>query len=253
MKFDNRVAIVTGGTSGIGKEVVKYLLACNVNCAIADINEEGIRTTLAEFNASPSLFGVRVDITDEASIDGMVAKTINHFGKIDILIHCAGIGIEKKFLETEEQDWQRIINVDLTGSFLTCKAVAKAMLPNKYGRIVNFSSTAATRAGTGRTAYGTAKAGVIAMSNVMAIELAEHNITVNSMAPGAIETEMVAKMHDIETRRAYTDRIPLQRYGTPGEVAAATAFLASDEASYITGTTLYVDGGFNAGGVLKRD
>ncbi|MEH6812879.1 MAG: SDR family NAD(P)-dependent oxidoreductase [Motiliproteus sp.] len=252
MKFDNRVAVVTGGSSGIGKEVLKYLLAEGVRCTIADLNESGIGATFKELNSPDSLLGIQMDVSNEASVRQMVDETCQHFGKIDILVHCAGIGVEKLFLDTCLEDWQRIIDVDLTGSFITGKAVAAEMKKRGYGRIINFSSTAGVRAGTGRAAYGAAKAGVIAMSNVMAVELAQYGITVNSMAPGAIETEMVAKMHDAETRRAYTDRIPLQRYGTPAEVAAATAFLASDEAGYITGHTLFVDGGFNAGGILKK-
>ena len=164
----------------------------------------------------------------------------------------AGVGVERSFLDTSPEEWQRILDIDLSGTFFCGQAAARHMVERGYGRIVNLASTAGVRGGTGRAAYGTAKGGVIALTKVMAVELAPHGITVNALAPGAIETELVAKMHSAETRTVYRAGIPLDRYGTPEETAAAALFLASEEARYVTGHVLAVDGGFLAAGVMHR-
>ena len=145
----------------------------------------------------------------------MIKEIINKYNRIDILIHSAGIGVEKLFLETTTNEWNKIINIDLSGTFFCAQACAKEMVKQQYGRIVSLASTAGIRGGTGRAAYGAAKGGVIALTKVMAVELAQYNITVNALAPGAIETELVAKMHSAETRKVYKAGIPMNRYGTP--------------------------------------
>ncbi|MDE0715304.1 MAG: SDR family oxidoreductase [Gammaproteobacteria bacterium] len=172
---------------------------------------------------------------------------------IEILMHFAGIGIERFALETTRDEWDRIISVNLTGTFLVMQAAGAVMVEAGYGRIVSMASAAGERGGTGRTAYGASKGGVAAMTRVMALEWAAHGITVNTLAPGAIDTALVQKMHETETRRAYLQRIPMNRYGAPEEVAAAAVCLALPESSYITGVTLAVDGGFLSGGVIKED
>ena len=192
----------------------------------------------------------RVDISSAQDIDRALDAVSQHHGAIDILFHSAGVGVEKPFLETTEQEWQRIIDIDLTGTFLCCQAVARRMLPNRYGRIITVCSTAGIRGGVGRAAYGAAKGGVLTLTKVMAVELAEYGITVNSLAPGAIDTELVAKMHSDHTRKIYTRAIPQKRYGTPEEVADAAVFLAGERASYINGHCLAVDGGFLAAGLM---
>ena len=168
-------------------------------------------------------------------------------------MHFAGVGVEKLAVETSLEEWSRILDVNLTGSFLVMRAAARAMLPRKYGRIVSMASVAGIRGGTGRAAYGASKGGVIALTQVMALELAKSGITVNTLAPGAIETELVRKMHDDETRRAYLQGIPMERYGTPKEVAAAAVCLALPETGYVTGVTFPVDGGFSSSGVIKNN
>ena len=197
---------------------------------------------------------IALEVSNAASAAQMVLRTLHEFGRLDILVHSAGIGAELNFLETSEADWRRLIDIDLTGTFFCCQAAARQMQKQgDGGRIVALASTAGMRGGTGRAAYGAAKGGVIALVKVMAVELAPFRITANALAPGAIETELVSRMHDTETRRAYRAGIPLDRYGTPEEVASAAVFLASDEARYITGETLVIDGGFIAAGVMKRD
>ena len=182
----------------------------------------------------------------------MVEAVVAEFGKLDILVHSAGVGIERGFLETTPEEWQRLIDIDLSGTFYCAQAAARAMAENRYGRIVTLSSSAGLRGGTGRAAYGAAKGGVVALTKVMAVELAPLGITANALAPGAIETELVARMHSDETRRVYRAGIPLDRYGTPDETAFAAVFLASEQAGYVTGHVLGVDGGFLAAGVMHR-
>ena len=155
-------------------------------------------------------------------------------------------------MDTTLEEWDRIIAVNLTGTFLCARGAAKIMARQRYGRIVLMGSVAGERGGTGRTAYGASKGGVSAITRVMAVELAELGVTVNALAPGAIETELVSKMHDAATREAHSTRIPVNRYGTPEEVAATAVFLVSEEAGYISGVVMPIDGGFMGGGVIKR-
>jgi len=182
----------------------------------------------------------------------MLESALAAFGRVDILIHSAGVGLERPFLDTTDEEWRQLLDIDLTGTFVCCQVVARQMAKQRSGRIVVLASTAGIRGGTGRAAYGASKGGVITLTKVMAVELAPSGVAVNALAPGAIETELVAKMHSVETRAVYTAGIPMARYGSPEETANAALFLASDLASYITGHVLAVDGGFLAAGVMHR-
>ena len=220
---------------------------------IADIDLDSARASerlLNEMGIKAS--SVHVNVSEPDSVSSMTEYVLSTCGQIDILVHSAGIGVEKPFLTTSLEEWNRILRVDLTGTFLCCQSVAKHMVQRRYGRIVNIASTAAIRGGTGRAAYGAAKGGVVTLTKVIAIELAGYGVTANALAPGAIETELVRRMHAPETRRVYTDAIPMDRYGTAEETAAVAAFLAGPEAAYVTGQVVGVDGGFLAAGVLKK-
>ena len=253
MTFVNRAAVVTGGASGIGREVALALAGRGAAVAVADINREGAETVaqaLAEGGTRAE--AIACDVSRPEQAEAMIARAADAFGTVDILVHSAGVGVERSVLDTTPEDWRHIIDIDLSGTFYCCQAAARHMVERGYGRIVTLASTAGVRGGTGRAAYGAAKGGVIALTKVMAVELAPYGITVNALAPGAIETELVAKMHSAETRTVYRAGIPLDRYGTPEESAAAALFLASEEARYVTGHVLAVDGGFLAAGVMHR-
>ena len=195
---------------------------------------------------------VRTDVADAGDVEALIGEVRERFGTLEILMHFAGVGREIPALETTLSEWERIIAVNLTGSFLMMRAAGALMVEAGYGRIVSMSSVAGLRGGTGRAAYGASKGGVAALTRVMAAEWAAFGVTVNTLAPGPVETALVREMHDEETRRSYLERVPVNRYGEPEEVAAAAVYLALPQSGYITGVTLPVDGGFDAGGVLKR-
>jgi NAD(P)-dependent dehydrogenase (short-subunit alcohol dehydrogenase family) len=249
MDFSRDKAIVTGAASGIGLSVVEALVARGAAVMCVDRDQQGLDQLRSRF---PGVRTSVTDITHEAAVQAMVDGTLAELGGLSVLIHSAGVGIERAFLDTGLNDWNRLIQINLTGAFLVGQAAARPMAAAGYGRIVHMASTAGIRGGTGRAAYGASKGGLIALTRVMAVELAEAGVTVNALAPGPIETEMVARMHSPQTRRVYTAAVPMNRYGTPAEVAAAALFLASRDAAYVTGQILGVDGGFLAAGVMAR-
>jgi NAD(P)-dependent dehydrogenase (short-subunit alcohol dehydrogenase family) len=251
--LDGHTALVTGGASGIGLATARMLVDVAANVVVADLNKEAGVEVVDDLRAkgANALF-VETDVAEAAEVEALVEAATSRFGSLEILMHFAGIGIEKNALETSLEEWERVIAVNLTGSFLVMRAVGAVMVKAGYGRIVSMSSVAGMRGGTGRTAYGASKGGVAAMTRVMALEWAGSGVTVNTLAPGPIDTPLVQKMHDAETRRAYLQGVPMDRYGGPEEVAAAAIYLALPQSGYITGVTLPVDGGFVSSGVIKR-
>ncbi|WP_020398633.1 SDR family NAD(P)-dependent oxidoreductase [Kordiimonas gwangyangensis] len=249
--FKGQTMLVTGAASGIGLAVLRGALQNGANVVAIDRNMEALTASLEDVIGNRCLL-LAADVTNVQQVQQVVAAACENYGRLDALVHSAGIGLEKSFLGTDLSDWQRVIDIDLTGTFITCQAVAQVMADAGYGRIVTLASTAGVRGGTGRAAYGAAKGGVITLTKVMAVELAQYGVTANALAPGAIETDLVKKMHSAETRKVYRQAIPMDRYGTPEEVASAALFLASREAAYISGQVFGVDGGFLGAGVLHR-
>ncbi len=252
--FTNQTIIVTGGASGIGQSIARQLVEADARVVIVDRDADAARAMGAELcgTAGDRAIAIPADISIPSDVDAMFASALEFSGELYGIAHCAGIGIERTILDTSLEEWNQLISINLTGTFLCAQGAARIMTPQGYGRILLMGSAAGERGGTGRTAYGATKGGVHAMTRVMAVELAELGITVNAMAPGAIETELVKKMHDDETRQSYCDRIPVNRYGTPEEVASVAVFLLSREAAYVSGVVMPIDGGFMGSGVIKR-
>ena len=251
MRLKDKIAIVTGGARGIGLAVARAFAREGAAVVIADVDLDGAMASADSIVATGArALPVAVNVADPASVTALIGTILSSYGRVDILINNAGVGGNTPFLETSLQDWNRIIGINLTGAFLVAQAAAREMVKGGGGKIVNIASLSGQRGGNGRAAYGSAKAGLELLTKVMAVELAEHNINVNNIAPGAIETEMAKFAHDAATRAAYNYLIPMRRYGTPEEIASAAIFLCSDEARYVQGHTLNVDGGFLSAGLM---
>lgn len=244
MLLDGKVALVTGASRGIGRAIAIRLAAEGAKVAINFAgNTEKAEAVKAEIEAAGGeALLVQANVADAAAVEEMVAKVVEAFGGIDILVNNAGITRDGLLVRMKDEDFDAVLDTNLKGVFYCTKAVSKLMMKKRSGRIVNMTSVVGVNGNAGQTNYAAAKAGVIGFSKSAAKELASRGITVNMVAPGFIDTDMTSVLSD-KAKEAALAGIPLQRMGTPENVADAVAFLVSDQAAYITGQVIHVDGG----------
>ena len=244
MLLEGRTALVTGASRGIGRAIALRLAAQGadvaVNFAGSAAKAEEVKNAIIEMGRKA--IAIQADVKDASSVAGMVEEVKKTFGRIDILVNNAGVTRDGLLMRMKDEDWETVIDTNLRGVFQCTKAVSKIMMKQRYGRIVNMASVVGLVGNAGQANYAASKAGVIGFSKSVARELASRGITVNMVAPGCIDTDMTAVLPD-KVREAMLADIPLARVGKPEDVASAVAFLVSDEAAYITGQVINVDGG----------
>lgn len=243
-QFDDKIAIVTGASRGIGRAIASELAARGAH-VVAVARGSNAEAVAAEIQAAGGKAeAVAADVADSAAIEALVAGVMARHGRINVLINNAGIARDQLLLRMKRADWDEVIATNLTAAFLLSQAVLKPMLKQRAGRIVSISSVVGQIGNAGQTNYAASKAGLIGFSKALAREVASRNITVNVIAPGFVETDMIRDLAET-ARESWASQIPLGRLGSPQDVACAACFLASDEASYITGQVLAVNGGMS--------
>ena len=247
--FEDRVALVTGGGQGIGRATAGMLIERGASVVVSDVDEA--RAAAAATELGPNACAAAGDVSDPAAVLRIVGKALEQWGRLDVLVTAAGILHPTRFGEIPLSEWRRTLDVNLTGVFLCCQASARQMVRQGGGRIIVTASINGFRGVENLVGYNVAKAGVIELTRTMAVELAQHHVTVNAIAPAQIDTRLTRGLPE-EARRRRVERIPMGRFGEADEVARAALFLASDDASYVTGHTLAVDGGYLAGGLWSR-
>ena len=251
-RFDGRVAIVTGSARGIGAGTARRFAEEGASVAVLDLNAEQARATAGDLGGSAKAIGIECNVADAASVEAAVGTVLQELGGLHILVNNAGITRDNLLFKMSEEDWDLVMNVHLKGAFLMTKAAQTHFVEQKYGKILNLSSVSAL-GNRGQANYSAAKMGIQGFTRTLGIELGPFGVNANAIAPGFIATEMTdatarrLKMEPEELRRLNAEANPVRRVGEPADIAAAAAFLCSDEASYITGQTLYVDGGAKLG------
>lgn len=248
----NKVALVTGARRGIGRAIALALATAGAKVVVTDIDEKECEVVVKEIKELGSEgLAKKVDVTKKEEIDEAVKATVEKFGKLDILVNNAGICPFKPFLELTEEDWDKVLDINLKGYFLCAQAATREMIKRKWGRIINIASVAMGQMGVGMANivhYVASKGGIAGMTEALAVELAPFGINVNAISPGVIETKMAESVvTDPKAREVILRRVPKGRVGQPKDIAQAVVFLASEEADYVTGAVLVVDGGWLAG------
>lgn len=242
LRLDGQLAIITGGARGIGEGICKVFCDAGATVALWDVLDSGKQTADSIAATGAKIFFQKVDITSPESVQNAVDEIIQKHGKIDILINNAGIIRDRSFGKMSPEEWNSVVNVNLNGLFITCKAVVPHMKEAGYGRIVSASSVNAYAGAFGQTNYAATKAAIVGFTKSLCKEVGKNGITVNAVAPGFIETEMTASMPE-EVIKAGIAQIPVRRIGTPADMGYAYLFLASKEAGFISGTCLHANGG----------
>jgi NAD(P)-dependent dehydrogenase (short-subunit alcohol dehydrogenase family) len=247
-RFEGRVALITGGASGIGLAIARRLVAEGGRVAIGDVNPVSLDKACAELGAAAR--GVVADVRSEAQVEALADAAVSQLGGLDLGFNCAGLGVYGEIAELSETDWDTVIDICLKGAFFAVKHEARRMIAaGRPGAIVNIASLNSHVPAFGSAAYTCAKAGVEMLSRNAALELARHRIRVNTVSPGLTDTPLTAGFREVAgLEGAFLERIPMRRWGTPEDMAAAALFLASDDAGYISGSNLFVDGAWETSG-----
>jgi 3-oxoacyl-[acyl-carrier protein] reductase len=252
MRLRGRGVAITGGALGIGRATALLFAAEGAAVALGDIDTAGAEAVAKQIvDSGGRAIAVGVDVGDAGQVQAFVDRTVAELGRLDVMFANAGIAHSAPFLEHPEAQWHRVLRVNLTGVFLCCQIAARQMVKQGGGRIITTASINGLRGVENLVGYNAAKAGVIELTRTMAVELAQHGIRVNAIAPAQIDTRLTRSLPE-EARRRRLERIPMARFGEAEEVARAALFLASDDASFVTGHTLAVDGGYLAGGLWSR-
>ena len=248
-RYEGKVAVITGSGRGIGAATAARLASEGAAVVVSDMDPKTTEETAQRIAGEGARAkGIAADVTDRESVEKLVQGAVDAFGRLDVLVCCAGIIRDNLIYKMTDEDWDGVIDTHLKGTFYAAREAQKVMVPQKYGRMVFMSSTSAL-GNRGQTNYSTAKAGLQGMARTLAIELGRYNITVNAIAPGFIETAMTKQTADRmgmdfeQFKQGAASQIPVQRIGQPEDIAAAVAFLASEEAGFVSGQTLYVRGG----------
>jgi 3-oxoacyl-[acyl-carrier protein] reductase len=245
MNLKDRIAVVTGSARGIGREIALKLAETGADVVVNDIESttESLENVVQEIKAfGRKSLAVTADVSSSTDVNRMMETVINEFGKIDILVNNAGVTRDNLLMKMTDEEWDTVLNIDLKSAFLCTRAAIRHMLRQRSGRIISIASVVGMKGNAGQANYASAKAGIIGFTKSIAKEVGSRNFTVNAIAPGYIQTKMTEQLSD-EQRQEMLKHIPLASLGTPHDVAEAVAFLASDEARYITGHVLNVDGG----------
>ncbi len=243
MSLQGKVALVTGSAQGIGKSIALALSGNGADCIISDVNLEMAENTAEEIRASGrKSIALKANVADSGEVSDMIKKGIDELGKIDILVNNAGITRDGLLMRMKDEDWDLVLSINLKGSFLCSKAVARPMMKQRSGRIINIASIVGAMGNVGQANYVASKAGLIGLTKTIARELASRGITCNAVAPGFIDTAMTQSLPEDVKENLYA-QIPMGKLGTPEDVAGAVRFLASDEAAYVTGQVIHVNGG----------
>jgi len=247
---NNKVAVVTGGARGIGLAVANWFLAHDYRVALIDIDADTLKQTEQNFNDSMRVLAIHADVSQPNQVQAAINQVEKKFGRIDALVNNAGVAVFKPIGQTTFEEFRHVLGTNLDGAFLCSQACVEVMKKSgDGGAIVNIASISGLRASTLRVAYGTSKAALLHLTKQQAVELGTVGIRANAVAPGPVDTEMAKLVHSVAIRSDYYDTIPMNRYGTPEEIANAVGFLCSPAASFINGQFLAVDGGFDASGV----
>jgi len=238
-----KVAVVTGSARGIGRAIALALAARGADVVISDVDLDGAKQTSREIlDLGRRSLAVGCDVSRRSDVENLITQTVRELGRLDILVNNAGITRDTLLVRMTEEQWDQVLDINLKGTFLGCRAAAKVMMKARSGRIVNVSSVTGMTGNVGQANYASSKAGVVALTRTVARELAPRGINVNAIAPGFIETEMTEEMPP-KAREAFLQNIPLNRPGTPEDVAKLVCFLCSPESDYITGQCITIDGG----------